>query len=383
MAFDKEYHDSKAQHTEQNFHLKLLFKIIKQEIKHKPPLSIFTAAIHGEMHYEFISPKGEVIITGSTIGEAMASRLGYTWGFINTGNWPLHSVSRKNLKAAFSEAINEACMKIVNELRTRQEIVAVVRKVQEKRSLPADLAVKLKYCDEFSLIPNNMIDPVEKSDINVSITNNGKGTAFDVILHIESDCKDVHFPKTITIGDIQPGKSKEVKVNLEANADLPDCTAPFWLLCKESRGYDSKKYNLNVQAVKLVKPRVAIINYKINDGASGFANGNGNGVPENGETIEIIPFIRNDGPGQAIQVNLRIASVSGGIEIKRGNANIPQIQPGQTVTEHLAFFIPPSFLSKEIDLNLVASDVRGVSTTNKLFTLNTIIRRPVLGLGKK
>jgi len=392
-AFDKEYHDLKSISKEQLFTLKIAFETTEQNVDHSVrssgtvsghkvvPQNSYDAYVNGNLKYEFISPDGEPIVAGYTTGHGKGR--GFQMGLLISGDTGYKGAFVGALKASYSSAIYEACMLLVNELRNNNKIALVVRKVQEKRSLPADLVVKLQYCDEFSLIPNNMIDPVEKSDINVAITNNGKGTAFDAILHIESDCKDVHFPKKITIGDIQPGESKQVKVNLEATADLLDGTVPFWLSCRESRGYDSKKYNLNVQAVKLVQPQVAIINYKINDGASGLANGNGNGVPENGETIEIIPFVRNNGPGQAIKVSLKIESVSSRIEIKRGNADIPQILPGQTVTEHLAFTIPPSFRSKEIDLNLVASDVRGVSTTHKLFTLNTITRRPVLAYNYK
>ena len=127
-----------------------------------------------------------------------------------------------------------------------------------------------------------------------------------------------------------------------------------------------------------------IINsYKINDGNTGFANGNGNGIPENGETIELMPFIKNIGVGKAIQVNLTIASINSQIDIKRKNAIISHIMPKQTSVGNLVFSIPRLFLGDEIKADITASDVRGASEVKKIFTITTVTHQPILAYNYK
>jgi len=249
---------------------------------------------------------------------------------------------------------------------------------RRQQALPANLVAKIQYSDKSSLFPNSTIDAGESSAITATISNEGKGTAFDVQLITKADYQHIQFPEIIPVGDIQPGKSKEVKIDIKSDLDLADGTVPFWIVCKEKRGYDSKKYNLNVPAVSLEKPVLSIASYKINDGNTGLARGNGNGIPENGETIELIPFVRNNGVGKALKVKLSIASINQGIEVNRRSATIPQILPGQTVTANLAFSIPRMYSGGKIEIDFTASDVRGASEARKVFAINTESHRPVL-----
>ena len=252
------------------------------------------------------------------------------------------------------------------------------QKELEKQTTPANLTAKLQYTDTTSILPNNTIDAAEESTITAAITNSGKGTAFDVNLITESQYKNIDFPKAIKVGDIQPGESKEVNVAINATLDLKDGVVPFNIQAKEKRGYDSKRYTLNVPAACLDRPQLVVTGYKINDGNTGLAKGNGNGIPENGETIEIISFVKNTGVGSTIKVDLSLDIVTSGIKIQRKEITIPKIVPGQTVTGNLAFSIPRTFSGGEIRIDLAASDVRGASDAKRLVALNTESHRPIL-----
>ena len=257
-------------------------------------------------------------------------------------------------------------------------LASLKQKEIEKQTSPANLTAQLQYSDKSSYIPNSTIDAAEQSTITATITNNGKGTAFDVKLETKSPYKNINFPKTIKVGDIPPGESKKVNVSINAALDLEDGVVPFNIQAKEKRGYDSKRYTLNVPAACLDKPMLVVTGYKINDGNTGLAKGNGNGIPENGETIEIISFVKNTGVGSAIKVNLSLDITTNGIVIERKEIVIPKIMPGQTVTGNLAFSIPRTFSGGEIRIDLAASDIRGASDAKKLVALNTESHQPVL-----
>ena len=245
-------------------------------------------------------------------------------------------------------------------------------------SEPSKLILELKYADSTANIHNNLIDAAEKSLITATIINEGKGPAFDVKLDTKSQVKNIAFPATLDVGKIRPGESKKVDIPLSANLSLSSGTASFLITAKEKRGYDSKTYNLNIQTAALEKPELSISQYKINDGKTGLASGNGNGILENGEIIELIPFVRNEGVGKAIKVNLAIDSVNSGIDLIRKNIEIPEIMPGQTVTEKLAFTIPRTYAGGDLKINLSASDIRGASDASKVVALNTQSNRPML-----
>ena len=130
--------------------------------------------------------------------------------------------------------------------------------------------------------------------------------------------------------------------------------------------------------MKLKKPQLFIASYKINDSKVGMAKGNGNGIPENGETIEFISFIKNSGVGRAIKVNLAINSINSGIELIQKSIEIAEILPDQTVTGKLVFSLPRTYSGTNLKFDVTASDVRGVSDDTRVVTLYTQSNRPML-----
>lgn len=272
---------------------------------------------------------------------------------------------------------------ILENIISSTKISKIAQQEKEKQTLSSKLLAEIYYNDSESLILNNSIDAGENSTIIVKLMNKGEGTAFDVKLTVCSILKNLEFPKIISIGTLEPAESKDITIPIKADLSIPTCTANFIIQAKENRGYDSKKYSLNVPTLSLDKPKIVISSYKINDGNTGLASGNGNGIPENGETIEIIPFIKNNGVGKAVKVKLSIQSINSGIDIKQNNIEIPQIMPNQTITEKLSFHIPRSYSGGDIEISITASDIRGVSEARKLFAINTKTNQPILAYSYK
>jgi len=267
--------------------------------------------------------------------------------------------------AAKNKAMESMVARFYDRLVSSREFSAYVESVKIAKTLPAALELSLKFIDTNSLIPNNTIDAAEESLILATITNNGKGTAFDVRLDVDTDYKGIIFDKNVTVGDIQPNETKEIKINLKAGLDIGDGKASFMFNIKEKRGYDAKKVALYVPTAKLESPQLEIVSTEINDGDTGLAKGNGNGIIESGETIELIAFIKNQGVGNALGVNLNGLGITSGVEWVRGSALIGTVAPGETIKSKIAFTVPRNFDEKEIITNLKATDSRGVSNAEK------------------
>jgi len=259
-----------------------------------------------------------------------------------------------------------------------KDMKPIIQAKAQEQALPSSLSLVIHFSDDSSFSPNKVLDAGEEAQVFVTVKNDGKGAGYGTVLKVTSENPRVTVDKEIPLGDIPPGGTKEVKVNVKAGLDIQDGTVPFIITCSEKRGYDCKKYTLNVQATRYEKPELVITGYKLNDTTTGLGQGNGNGIPENGETIEIIPLVKNTGTGPAFNVTLSLQSVSSGLEVKQGSTPIPQILPGQVATGNLAFIIPTTFSGRSIDLTISASDIRGASGTNKQFALATEINQPSL-----
>ena len=315
------------------------------------------------VRYECKLPDGHVLSSGIATESARTYSTDLEGGFF--------ARTVRKTSARISSAI-------INQLKESISLRQYAQTVMQQRELPCSFDTSVSYTDTTSFIPNNTIDAGEQSTISATITNKGKGTAFDVKLNTDCDFPCVDFDKVINIGDIPPGESKKMKVKLYGRLDLKNGTAPFLLQCKEKRGFDSKKVKLNIPTAHLEKPDIFIADYKINDGNTGLAGGNGNGIPENGETIELTAFVKNNGVGRAIKVDLGIASINSGVEVTRKQTEIAQILPGQTMSGKLAFAIPRTYSGGDIRVALKASDVRGASDGVKQLALNVNTIGPVL-----
>lgn len=256
-------------------------------------------------------------------------------------------------------------------------LIPIIQAKAQERALPSSLSLSIRFSDDSSFLPNKILDAGEEAQIFVMVKNDGQGASYGTVLKVTSENPRVTADKEIPLGDTPRG-TKEVKVNVKAGLDIQDGTIPFIITCSEKRGYDSKKYTLNVQAAHYEKPELVITGYKINDSSTGLGQGNGNGIPENGETIEVIPLVKNTGTGTACKVDLSLQSLSSSLEVKHGSSTIPQILGGQVGTVNLAFAIPTTYSGRSVEFSLAATDIRGESGTTKQFALATEINQPFL-----
>jgi len=166
-------------------------------------------------------------------------------------------------------------------------LLPLAKTKSEERALPSDLALNVRFSDTSGFLPNNSIDAGENAEMLVTIKNTGKGTGYGTNLEITSDNPKIMIDKSITVGDIQSNETKEIKIPLKAGLDIGDGKAAFQFNLKEKRGYDAKKAAMYVQTARLERPALEIVSTEINDGDTGLAKGNGNGIIESGETIEL------------------------------------------------------------------------------------------------
>jgi len=271
--------------------------------------------------------------------------------------------SKKVASVLLSETTEVTFTKLLDSMGEKLQPLAKAK--SEERALPSDLTLTASFSDTSAFFPNNMLDAGEDSELAVTVKNAGKGAGYGTVLEVSADNQKIAYERAIPVGDIQPGEAKEIKVKLKAGLDIADGRTPVQLYLKEKRGYDARRVVYNLPTAKLERPHLEIISTELNDGDTGMAKGNGNGIPETGETVEVTAFIRNNGEGKAIGVNLKGDNFTSGVQWVRNTTLVGTILPGETAKAKLVFSIPRNFDAKEISSALKVSDVRGVSDAEK------------------
>ena len=212
----------------------------------------------------------------------------------------------------------------------------------------------------------------------MSLENKGKGKAFDVSLLIDRNNPSISIPERIEVGNIEPGHKIKKRLPLSASLDLKDGVAEFTILAKERRGYDARPVKLKVRTRHLERPSLEITGYRFNDGTSGFARGNNNGVIESGETIELIAFIQNTGVGISHQTESTIEALSSSVQVLRKSDALQNIAPGETKQARFALRIPRTFAQRELQVQLSVQDMLGAGDAKKMLNIPVTPRSPIL-----
>jgi hypothetical protein len=255
-----------------------------------------------------------------------------------------------------------------------------LREEAERRALPAGLETSVQFDDSQSFLPDNRLDAGKRAELAVTIQNRGPGAGYGVVLALSADKPQVTFPGPKDLGEIAPGQSRTVRVPIEAGLDLPSGELNVFVEAREKRGYDAHKVGLVVTAAALERPRLSIASWVINDGVSGRAHGNGNLIPESGETIELEVFVKNTGPGVAVAPKLAFSHINSGIELLQSSETLGPILPGHTAEGKLVFAIPRTYAGEGLNLTLQAVDGRGpaVAIADRAITLPFSARAPTI-----
>ncbi len=309
------------------------------------------------LKYYLFNRNNDIILSGSK-SYSSTSTAGYDY---NSRDKPKDTAERARYYSV-KESIEILMNKIISEISSDEKLLVFEKNLLEKNTEPSRLAIACHFNDDNSLVPNLAIDSGEQSVVDVIISNNGKGTAFDVKLAVQSLYYGLQFPDEIVIGDIQPGDSKNVTIPVNADLSLSSGTASFLINAHEKRGYDAQPVEFQIPARTLNAPEFDLASCGQSDSTAGLAAGDGDNALENNETIELAPFINNKGVGGGIGVKVTLDQLSDGLEVIKGEDDLGALAPGSSGRATLAYKIPRTFSGTEISYRVVVSDARGLKT---------------------
>ena len=205
-------------------------------------------------------------------------------------------------RSAILKAGKLAFEKLMNKVFASTSIRTYIKAEIERQAPPAQLLAEVRFDDSKALFPNNVLDAGETGELIVKVSNQGSSSGYGVNLVVSAGRAEVILPPTARedLGDIPPGVSRETRLPVRAGLNLPSGKVTLRVGVREKRGQDARMVKLVELAVPtkhLEKHALSIMAHSVNDGTTGHARGNGNGIPESGETIELSASVRNSGPG--------------------------------------------------------------------------------------
>lgn len=248
----------------------------------------------------------------------------------------------------------------------------------KKHSLPCELTASFELVDDHGHTPNGAIDAAEEAYVKAIIRNSGEGAAYGVVLVAESDNRFIHVPARTRVGEISPGKSKEIRVAVKGDVRTHTGKVNLKFYAEEERGYGSNTEIMAINTRAMVPTGLAIVSHRILDGKAGFAKGNGNGIVENGETFELEIFVKNTGKGEAKEVSLSAREGDSNVSLIRDNAFLGNIAPGQTVTGKLVVAVERRFKGSVFQPKVAVEEKFGVDKADMRLNIPVRLQKPVL-----
>ncbi|MCX6287989.1 MAG: caspase family protein [Bacteroidetes bacterium] len=164
------------------------------------------------------------------------------------------------------------------------------------KSMP-DLVIKDEVFADLS--NNNMIDGGESAYINFKIQNLGSGPAKNVMVNVglkNNAVRGLNFTKKVEVGNISPGETKDVTINVNGGMDIQNAIAEFRIEVLEEQGFDAYPLEMKIETQPFQPPNLVVAD-------AIFSTESGGRLKLN-NPIQLKILLQNIGKGDAKDVNL-------------------------------------------------------------------------------
>jgi hypothetical protein len=209
---------------------------------------------------------------------------------------------------------------------------------------------------------NRLFEAGEKATVTVSMANSGKGTARNMKLRLSSE----GLKKEIEIAKLEPNTSITERFTFKVPLKVKSGKRVLTVELLAGK-YSPEPVKIAFMTKAAVPPHFKIT-YRVDDDRVGESIGNGNGIPEPRETIELFLNMANTGKGTARGVELFLESTD--LDVLTGRVRVGNLPPGGKTTAKFLLFVPAGFRKKQADLRLRIDEALGLFGATTKLALN-------------
>lgn len=275
-------------------------------------------------------------------------------------------------------AIQAMLHHLVHNLIADPQIREILDERAAARARPSQLETTVRLDDEGSILPNGRLDAGESAKLVFTVRNHGPGQAFGARLRLSSPQRELVFQSDHEIGDIAPGTTI-VTIPITAGLGVQNEAVQLHIDTTEKRGYGGRPLIAEIATERLHRPNLEIADVGLSDFGSG-SEGDRNGRPANGETLEATIVIRNGGPGPAVGGELFVSADDPRISVVDPRIRLPPIPTDGVTQAYAVVRVPVTYDAGSLALTLRAVELRGdsVAQTRRSVVWGMDFRRPAV-----
>jgi WD40 repeat protein len=223
-----------------------------------------------------------------------------------------------------------------------------------KPNAPADLEVSNIIFNDSKGNGNNILDADERAEISFTLSNNGKGVAYNLLLEIDelNNIKSIQFDKTQRLGNLAAGKSKTIKITLSSGRSLQSGKAKFKVKIKEGNYFDADPFEISFVTQEFKKPIIAIADYS-------FTNNEGEGKITLGKIVTLKMIIQNQGQGDASNIIVDIKNPDNVYPGSETQFVFSKLKPNESKEVNYEFFANKRYSGSEIPIQVNVVESHG------------------------
>ena len=196
----------------------------------------------------------------------------------------------------------------------------------------------------------------QTATLNVTVENTGKGELYRVTARTVSSDRTFNN-KELKFGKIAPGESKTLQLSFRTDKLMRTRDIPLRLRFSEYNNYVPADREVKLHVIGQPRPKFDYA-YRVVDGDTATSVGNGDGIFQRGESVDIQVTVRNSGLGNAEGITARLSPRrASGVEMfGDSSVKFQSIASGSSKTATFNIGVKRESPAKALHLNLSVTE---------------------------
>jgi WD40 repeat protein len=219
-----------------------------------------------------------------------------------------------------------------------------------KPTAPANLKIEsITFSDQMGN-KNDILDANEKATITFSLSNTGKGDAYNMVAEVKSlnSAKYLEYSIQSPVGNLAPGSRTIVDIPISATQNVESGKSEFEIQVKEANGFDADPIRISFSTQKFRNPLLAIADFK-------FTTDHG-GKIKPGQSVSLEIILQNRGQGQGSNIKIVFNNPQNVFPGSETVFTFDKIESNETKIITYEFFANKMYAAKEIPIEVVVTE---------------------------
>ncbi len=212
---------------------------------------------------------------------------------------------------------------------------------------------------------NKLLDVNESAEIKFTLSNAGKGDAYNLVMEIQelNTISGIQFSKTQTCDNLTSGVKKTIIIPLFSTMKLETGKTNFKITIKEGNHFDADPFFVSFNTQKFKNPQIAVADYT-------FTNKDGEGKIKLGQTVNLKLIIQNQGQGYASDVNVSFKNPENVYPGNETSFYFKSLEPNKSKIIIYEFFANKQYSGLEIPIQIIITESYGKYGETKTMTVS-------------